>query len=101
VFLQSVKYRYYPIFMIVVMATSIYSKRDFGSMLVAERKCSVYQRTDGGDGKGKGDQLEGGANKPKADTPSLSYNLILPIFLMVWFCRSICVVVVDDICAPG
>ena len=30
----------------------IFSQRDFGPMLIAERKTQVYQRTDGGDGAG-------------------------------------------------
>ena len=38
VFLQSIKYRYYPIFMIVLIPTMIYFKRDFGGMLISERK---------------------------------------------------------------
>lgn len=48
VFLQSIKYRYYPIFMIVLMVGLIYSRREYGSMLIAERKTQVYKRTDGG-----------------------------------------------------
>ena len=86
IFLQSIKYRYYPIFMIVMMVATIYSKRDFGPMLVAERKTQVYKRTDGGDGKGKGSETEGGkANQPEEDTPLKSWNMLFPVLLLVFF----------------
>ena len=86
IFLQSIKCRYYPIFMIVLMVALIYSKRDFGPMLVAERKTQIYKRTDGGDGKGKGSDFEGGkANQPEEDTPLKSWNMVLPVLLLVFF----------------
>lgn len=49
VFLQSIKYRYYPIFMLVLMLVMILVQRDFATMLIAERKTEVYKRRDGGD----------------------------------------------------
>ena len=83
VFLQSIKYRYYPIFMIVLMMALIYSKRDFGAMLVAERRTQVYQRTDGGDGKGKNSQVGTKANQPEEDTPLKTWNMVFPVLLLV------------------
>jgi Na+/H+ antiporter NhaC len=86
VFLQSIKYRYYPIFMIVLIIFLIYTGRDFGPMLVAERKTRVYKRTDGGEGKGKASELEGkGENNPRKDTPEASWNLVIPVFLLIFF----------------
>jgi Na+/H+ antiporter NhaC len=86
VFLQSIKYRYYPIFMLVLMATLIFSERDFGTMLIAERKTRVYKRTDGGDGKGKASQADGEAhNQPRKGTPLASWNMFVPILLLVRF----------------
>jgi Na+/H+ antiporter NhaC len=86
VFLQSIKYRYYPIFMIFIIIFLIYSGRDFGPMLVAERKTRVYKRNDGGDGKGKASELEGkGENYPKKDTPEATWNLVIPVFLLIFF----------------
>jgi Na+/H+ antiporter NhaC len=71
------------IFFIVVM---IYSNRDFGTMLIAERKTRVYQRKDGGDGKGRASELEEKAeNQPKDDTPLRSWNMILPVVLLIFF----------------
>jgi len=83
VFLQSIKYRYYPIFMIVLMMVLIFSQRDFGTMLVAERKARVYQITDGGDGAGRGGDLED-ENTPREDTPTKSWNMILPVLLLIF-----------------
>ena len=87
VFLQSIKYRYYPIFMIVLIPTMIYFKRDFGGMLISERKTQVYRRKDGGDGcnlssKHKQEQSE---NQPEKDTPLHVLNFFMPIVLLVFF----------------
>ncbi|GAX12403.1 hypothetical protein FisN_2Hh234 [Fistulifera solaris] len=86
VFFQSIKYRYYPIHMILFIVVMIYSNRDFGTMLIAERKTRVYQRKDGGDGKGRASELEEKAeNQPKDDTPLRSWNMLLPVFLLIFF----------------
>jgi Na+/H+ antiporter NhaC len=86
IFLQSIKYRYYPIFMIFFIIFLIYSGRDFGPMLVAERKTRVYKRNDGGDGRGKTTDLEGkGENNPREDTPEAAWNLVMPVFLLIFF----------------
>ena len=92
VFLQSIKYRYYPIFMIVLMIVLIYSGRDFGSMLIAERKTRVYQRTDGGDGatRSAAEQEEGNPNKPREDQPLRSWNMVLPVLMLVRGAWSYC-----------
>jgi hypothetical protein len=39
--------------MIFLIIFLISSGRDFGPMLVAERKTRVYKRNDGGEGKGR------------------------------------------------
>jgi Na+/H+ antiporter NhaC len=84
IFLQSIKYRYYPIFMLVMMMFLIFSQRDFGTMLLAERRVRVYDRTDGGPNKGKIGDLEGaGENQPKEDQPLLAYNMLLPVLILV------------------
>lgn len=83
VFLQSIKYRYYPIFMLIFVMLIIFSQRDFGPMLVAERKARVYKITDGGDGKGRGGGLEE-ENKPCDDTPKKSWNMVLPVLLLIF-----------------
>ena len=70
--------------MIILMISLILSKRDYGTMLVAERKTEVYRRTDGGDGKGVSSKSVSDDNKPE-DTPGTqkAYNMIFPILILV------------------
>jgi Na+/H+ antiporter NhaC len=84
IFLQSVKYRYYPIFMIFLMFCTIGFKRDYGPMLVAERKVTIFQRTDGGDGKGK-EQTAGEQkpNQPDPNAPLYAFNMLIPVAVLV------------------
>jgi len=84
IFLQSIKFRYYPIFMLVFMMLIIAAQRDFGPMLVIERICRVYQLSDGGPNRGKASELEGkNENQPRADQPLKSWNMFLPVLLLV------------------
>ena len=84
IFLQSVKYRYYPIFMIFLMFCIIGFKRDYGPMLIAERKVTIFQRTDGGDGKGKQHSTgEHKANQPNLDAPLYAFNMLIPVIVLV------------------
>jgi Na+/H+ antiporter NhaC len=86
VFLQSIKYRYYPIHMLMIILMLIWLERDFAGMLIAERKVRVYRRIDGGDGKGAESRLEGAQkNMPRGDTPQKSWNMVLPVLLLVFF----------------
>ena len=60
--------------------------RDMGPMLVAERKARVYDVTDGGDGKGRSSEGEGkDSNQPEDDTPTKSYNVTIPVLLLIFF----------------
>jgi len=84
VFLQSLRYSYYSLFMIGLIAMLIATQRDYGPMLIAERKVRVYERTDGGDGAAKGGKMEGTAHlAPKEDQPLLAFNMLIPILVLV------------------
>jgi Na+/H+ antiporter NhaC len=84
IFLQSIKYRYYPIFMIVMLLILIVTQRDFGPMLLAERQVRIYDRTDGGPNKGKTSELEDGDhNQPKDDQPLLGWNMLIPVLVLI------------------
>jgi hypothetical protein len=67
------------------MVMLIFSQRDYGSMLIAERKTEIYQRKDGGDGKnastseGEGHKL----NAVEEDTPKRWWNLVVPVLVLV------------------
>ena len=85
VFLKSIKYRFYPIFMILLVLVLIVSGRDFGPMLIAERKTQSYRRKDGGDGKvftrGRWDSIA----EPRDDMPKKSWNMWIPIGFLIGF----------------
>jgi len=84
-FLASIRYRYYPIFMLVLIVGLIATQRDFGTMLIAERKTEVYKRTDGGDGGTSGGTGSmGDENAPREDQPLLTHNFALPILCLVF-----------------
>lgn len=75
--------------MILIMFFTIMTKRDFGTMLIAERKTQVYKRTDGGDSAvTKKGSVEDIGNKPRPGTPLFWWNMIIPmailIFLIFW-----------------
>jgi len=85
VFLESIKYRYYPIFMLFLQILLIISARDFSFMLIAERKTQVYGRTDGGKGKAEGTEKLSSGNAPKENTPAKMYNMLVPVALLIFF----------------
>jgi len=85
VFLESVKYRYYSIFMLIFVFLNVVLKREFGSMLIAERKVVVYGRTDGGEGGSEGSKKIKSDSSPKSDTPAKLWNFILPVLLLIFF----------------
>lgn len=70
--------------MIVLIIILITVQRDFGPMLISERQVRVYDRTDGGPNKGKTGEIDGdGDNGPKEDQPLLSFNMLLPVIILV------------------
>lgn len=92
IFLETIKYRYYCIFMLIFIPLVILSGRDFGPMLIAERLTRVYGRTDGGPGAAI--DLDGNAfvsqNAPKPDTPCKWWNMAFPIVMLIIYVRFIC-----------
>lgn len=78
VFVETIQYRYYCIFMLFFIPLLILSGRDFGPMLVAERVVRVYGRTDGGPGAALA--ADGNAivshNAPSEDTPCKWWNMV-------------------------
>lgn len=84
IFLQSIKFRYYPIFMLCLIFMEVWTQRDFGPMLVAERRVRIYDRTDGGPNHGKVGEIEGDdQNQPREDQPLLSVNMLMPVAVLV------------------
>uniref|UniRef100_A0A7S1BIJ2 Na+/H+ antiporter NhaC-like C-terminal domain-containing protein n=1 Tax=Corethron hystrix TaxID=216773 RepID=A0A7S1BIJ2_9STRA len=85
VFTRSISYRYYSIFMIMFIPILIFFKRDFGPMLVAERKVVAYDRKDVGDGIFVGMKNLKGGNPPSDNTPGHIINFIFPLFFLIFF----------------
>lgn len=88
VFLETIKYRYYCIFILFLMPMLIISGRDMGPMLLAERRARIYGRTDGGDGatKAVGSEAElKSANAPAPDTPCRWWNMAVPVLLLIFY----------------
>ncbi|KAL7466078.1 hypothetical protein ACHAXS_006376 [Conticribra weissflogii] len=85
VFLETIKYRYYCIYLLMLMSLLIASGRDFGPMLIAERRTKVYGRTDGGPGaalNAEGEVLQSN-NTPSEDIPCKWWNMVFPIVMLV------------------
>jgi Na+/H+ antiporter NhaC len=86
VLLQSIRYRYYPIFMIFFVLAIIVTERDFAGMLIAERRTRVYQRKDGGDGRStKAGAETNPETEPKPETPKRTWNMVVPMLVLVFF----------------
>ncbi|KAL3800358.1 hypothetical protein HJC23_003654 [Cyclotella cryptica] len=85
VFLETIKYRYYCIFMLFFIPLIIISGRDFGPMLIAERAVRVYGRKDGGDGAmlAADGQVLQSHNAPPTDLPKKWWNLAFPIVMLI------------------
>ncbi|GBG33712.1 Hypothetical Protein FCC1311_099352 [Hondaea fermentalgiana] len=84
-YLQSIPFRFYPFFMIVFQLVLILAKREYGPMLVAERKVRVTGRRDGGDGGNKASREMNLQNKPKENQPLRAFNMLVPVFFLVFF----------------
>lgn len=85
VFLQTISYRYYPVYLIVFQLSLALMQRDFGPMLIAERKVFVTGRTDGGDGAMKGASANLQEIEVPKGTPIRAYNMLIPIALLIFF----------------
>jgi len=87
VFLETIKYRYYCIFMLFFIPLLILSGRDFGPMLIAERITKVYGHTDGGPGGALSADGQGivSHNAPKLDTPCKWWNMAFPIVSLIGY----------------
>jgi len=72
-----------PLFMLFFMPILIFLRRDYGPMLIAERKTQVYNRQDGGDGKSSGTSHAVKANQPEDTTPPRVWNMLVPLGLLV------------------
>merc|ERR1719361_1219413 len=87
-FVETIPTRFYPIYMLLFQFTIMALAVEFGPMLIAERKCKINKRTDGGDGRIKasdpeddGDHDEGHV-EPAKDTPQRWWNMAVPLLTL-------------------
>ena len=83
VFVQSIPYRYYPIFMLVLQLALAAMRFELGPMMAAERKVTVHRRTDGGDGAFVGNRGLTDVNAPHPITPQRWWNMVVPIAVLI------------------
>ena len=50
-FVETIPTRFYPIYMLLFQVAIMALSIEFGPMLIAERKCRIKKRVDGGDGR--------------------------------------------------
>lgn len=74
--------------MIVFMFVTIMSKRDFGPMLIAERKVTVYERKDGGDGGCTASGEINSPNKSRNLNTGYAFNMFIPVAVLVSLNRN-------------
>lgn len=81
-FLDTLPSRYYPWLMIVLQLVLIAVGREFGPMLLAERRCVVAERKDGGDGA-TDTKIDQDETQPEEDTPQHAFNFIVPVTFLI------------------
>jgi len=88
IFIQSMRYRFYPIFMLVMILSLICFQRDFGPMLFAERRARLQKYPGGGNGRPEqGDTSSSNLtrNSPRVGTPYRAFNMLVPVVLLIFF----------------
>lgn len=79
VFLQTIPYRFYPIFTLILVFLIAYMGRDFGPMLEAERRARLTGKVMRDGAQPATDLDEHGVQFASADKPARWYNGLLPI----------------------
>lgn len=82
VFLESIPFRFYPIFALFLAFLVAYTGRDFGPMLAAERRARHSGKVlrDGAEPLAEADEVHRGVGK---DKPARWYNGLIPIFTIL------------------
>jgi Na+/H+ antiporter NhaC len=82
IFIESLKYAFYPAFTLIFMLIIIYSGREFGPMLAAERSA----RAKGVGNQGQEDNPDQGEVEDLSPVPNIrirAYNAIVPVALVI------------------
>ncbi len=82
VFLHSIPFLYYPILALLFVALTVVTRREFGPMLIAERRAA----TGGGvtrPGSSPATSTDGGLMEPADHTPRRWVNAVVPVLIVV------------------
>ena len=83
IFLESIKYSFYPILAIFFVFAVANSQRDFGPMLDAEKRARTTGKVLGDDAKIDEAAAEGEALNPPEDAPLRAFNAMIPVAVLV------------------
>lgn len=83
VFLQTIPYRFYPIFTLILVFLVGFMGRDFGPMLVAERRARTTGKVMRDGAQPATDLIESAAYTATGDKPARWYNGFLPILTVL------------------
>ena len=83
IFLNSLAYSFYPIFTLTFILIIIYSGRDFGPMLRAERRTRTTGKVRREDATEEARHSESSALEPKEGTPTRAINAVIPILVLI------------------
>lgn len=81
IFIQTLPYRFYNIFMLIFVLFTILQEREFGPMLTAERRAKISQQnTDA-----LSENLEDKLLEPKENIPLYRSNALIPLAVLIIF----------------
>ena len=83
IFLNSLKYSYYPIFTLVFILMLIFMRRDFGTMLKAEQRARTTGQVAKPGNSRKHSDEDVSALDPEPGTRQLWYNAFIPVFMVI------------------
>ncbi|MFQ6342064.1 Na+/H+ antiporter NhaC family protein [Campylobacter sp. VTCC 70190] len=83
VFIQTLPYRFYNIFMLAFVLFTILQEREFGPMLRAERRAKKVESFE--DLQSESENLEDKLLEPKDNIKLRSSNAIIPLFILIIF----------------
>ena len=83
IFLESIKYSFYPILAIFFVFSVANSQRDFGPMLKAEKRARTTGKVLGEHAKIDEAAAEGEALEPPTQAPLRAFNALIPVVVLV------------------
>ncbi len=83
VFLESILYRFYPWMALLFVFAIVFTDREFGPMLKAERRARTTGKVLGDDAQVDEAAVEGEMLTPKEGKPQRAFNAVIPVTVLV------------------